>query len=324
MISTAARQPAWQEQGQHIISDPKLKLSFRPVQLFDKEWVNVLLQAEDSLSSTGCFGTLYLWGEAYGLRVAKLGGRIITQYGTGKDMSFGYPMGSGDLQVPVLAMRQAASEEAVPLVLRGLTEQQKDNLEKVFPGRFSFTENRDTADYIYEAEKLATLSGNKLHGKKNHCNRFEKTYPDWRFEVLTKEHFPACLALLDQWEAAKDSVETEEQTAEPKAIAKAFAAYDELGLDGGILFIGEQPVAFTLGESVGGQGFDVRFEKADTSFDGTYPMVNREFVRYLRSKYEDLQFINREEDMGLENLRKAKLSYKPALLLTKYDATWEN
>ena len=71
---------------------------------------------------------------------------------------------------------------------------------------FGNIDDKRLTPYIYEAEKLATLSGNKLHGKKNHCNRFEKTYPDWRFEVLTKEHFPACLALLDQWEAAKDNV----------------------------------------------------------------------------------------------------------------------
>lgn len=323
MILTAAQQPLWKESQQPLISDPKLRLPFRRVQLFDKEWIDTLLKAEDSLSSTGCFGTLYVWGEAYGLQIAKLGSRLISQYGSGKDASFGYPMGSGDIRVAVLAMRQAAAEAGVPLVLRGLTESQKKILEKAFPDTFSFAENRDTADYIYEAERLATLSGNKMHGKKNHCNRFEKTYPDWHFEVLTKEHFSSCLALLEQWEATKDEVSTKEQTAEPKAIGKAFAAYHELGLDGGILFIGEQPVAFTLGERVGGHGFDVRFEKADTSFEGTYPMINREFVRYLRSKYEDLQYINREEDMGLENLRKAKLSYKPVMMVTKYDATWE-
>jgi len=324
MISTALRQHTVPERGQEFVSDPKLRLPFRSIQLFDKSWLNALLKAEDTLSSTGCFGTLYLWGESYGLRVAKLVNRLISRYGTGEEMSFGYPMGSGDIQVPVLAMRQAAAEAGVPLKLRGVTEVQKANLEKAFPGQFVFTENRDEADYVYEANKLATLSGNKLHSKKNHCNRFQKTYPDWRFEVLTKEHFPACLSLLDQWEASKDVVETEEQTAEPKAIAKAFAAYDELGLDGGILFVGEQPVAFTLGERVGGHGFDVRFEKADTAFDGAYPMINREFVRYLVGKYEDLQFINREEDMGLENLRKAKLSYKPAMMVAKYNAVWED
>ncbi len=94
-----------------------------------------------------------------------------------------------------------------------------------------------------------------------------------------------------------------------------------LGLDGGILFVGDTPVAFTLGERTGKNGFDVRFEKADTAYDGSYPMISREFVRHLLEKYPDLQYINREEDMGQENLRKAKLSYKPAILLEKFIVT---
>jgi hypothetical protein len=324
MISTALRQATLPEQGNTILRDPRLKLKYRRIQLFDKEWVDVLLKAEDSLSSAGCFGTLYLWGEAYGLRIAKLGNRLLSQYQSEDGPAFGYPMGSGDLQVAILAMRQAAAEAGVPLVLTGLTEAQKEKLENVFRGHFSFTETRDTADYIYEAQKLATLSGNKLHSKKNHCNQFIKRNPDWRFEVLTKEHFADCRVLLNQWEAAQKTVTTDEQEAEPIAIEKAFAAYDELGLDGGILYVGEQPVAFTFGERVGQQGFDVRFEKADTSFDGSYTMVNREFVRSLLERYPDLQYINREEDMGLENLRKAKQSYKPVMLLKKYDAIWED
>lgn len=322
MISTAMQQPSIQPEQFGVIRDPKLQLKLRKIQLFDKEWVAALLRAEDSLASTGCFGTLYLWGEAYGLRIAKVGSRLISQYGSGADLTFGYPMGSGDMRAAVLAMRQAADDAGVPLRLVGLTDNQKDYLDSLFPGHFSFTETRDTADYIYEAQALANLAGNKLHGKRNHCNRFMQRYPDWKFEPLTKEHFPACLDLLNQWEAGRDAVVTDEQTEEPKAIAKAFAAYDELGLDGGILYANGQPVAFTLGERVGQQGFDVRFEKADTAYDGSYTMINREFVRHLLEKYPDLQYMNREEDMGLENLRKAKTSYKPAFVLMKYDAAW--
>lgn len=319
MISNALRQ----EQYTEYMPPQALRLDFRKLQLFDKEWVDSLLKAEDSLSSVGCFGTLYVWGEAYGQKIAKLGSRLIQQYEQDGAVTFAYPSGKGDLRVAVLAMREAAQQKNVPFVLQGLTEEQKNKLEEAFPGRFTFEEDRDSADYIYDAQALSTLAGNKLHGKRNHCNRFMMRYPEWRFEPLAPEHFQACRDLLAQWEAAKDTVSTNEQAAEPAAIEKAFAAYDVLNLDGGVLFVGDTPVAFTLGERTGKKGFDVRFEKADTAYDGSYPMINREFVRHLLEKYPDLQYINREEDMGQENLRKAKLSYKPAQILMKYTASWQ-
>ncbi|MCI1824139.1 MAG: phosphatidylglycerol lysyltransferase domain-containing protein [Megasphaera sp.] len=323
MFSNALRQQRTADYDTAFTCDPKLQLHFRKLQLFDKEWIDTLLKAEDSLSSVGCFGTLYLWGNFYGLEIAKMGSRLISRYTSEKEITFGYPMGSGNLQGAILAMWQSAKRTGISFVMRGVTEQQVEQLKQIFPDRFSISETRDTADYIYEAQALAQLAGNKLHGKRNHCNQFMKRYPDWRFEILTADHVQDCLSLLEQWETTRQTVTTSEQTAEPEAIKKSFAAYDELHLDGGILFVGNQPVAFTMGEKVGRQGFDVRFEKAETVYDGSYTMINREFVRFLLEKYKDLVYINREEDLGLENLRKAKLSYKPILLLKKYDVYWK-
>ena len=319
MISNALRQ----EDCLAIQLQPGQHLSFRRIQLFDKLWMEPLLKAENSLASTGCFGTAYLWEEAYGQQIARVGSRLILQYTQQGEITFAYPQGKGDIRTAVLVMRQIALDKGIPFKLVGLTDVQRETLQQVFPHRFSFTEDRDSADYVYEAEALATLSGNKFHGKKNHCNRFMKSYPDWRFEPLRKEHASVCMELLNQWEAARDEVVTGEQRVEPRAVARAFAAYNEMDMDGGILFVGDQPVAFTLGEKVGQDGFDVHFEKADTSYEGAYTMINREFVRSLLDTYPELKYINREEDMGVPNLRKAKLSYKPAFMLMKYTAAWE-
>lgn len=296
-------------------------LEFAPLTIRDRQWISPILQAENSLASDGCFGTFFLWGASFGLRVARFHNRLLAKYQS-KEISFAYPAGSGDLALAIRRLYALAATENAPLVLRGVNEDQKAKLEDALPGCFTFTEKRDSADYIYDIEKMDTLSGKKLQSKRNHCNRFEQENPDWRFEPMNATHFSSCLALLRSWEEDHSDDADEMQLAEQKAVHDALSHFDELGLVGGMLFAGERPVAFTIGEKVGQNGIDVRFEKADVSVHGAYQMINRQFVRYLRETLPDLQWLNREEDMGHENLRRAKESYYPARLLMKYTAVW--
>lgn len=305
-----------------VICTVGTNLKFRRLELMDREWLAPLLKDADSLSADGCFGTFYLWGEGYGLQIARLNGRVVLRYAKGKDMFYGYPVGRGDLRQAIQAMRSDAEKNGWPFRLAGVTEAQQKKLQTAFPGQFQYSEDRNTSDYIYTVTSLASLAGKKLHAKRNYCNRFVQNYPDWHFEPLTPAHFAACRKLLNGWEDAHETVVNREQSFEEGAIVKAFDAYGTLALDGGVLYVGSELVAFTFGERTGGNGFDVRFEKANTDFDGSYAMINREFSCYLQEKYPDLQYMNREEDMGLENLRKAKLSYRPEFLLTKYNACW--
>ena len=154
-----------------------------------------ILAAEDSLASDGCFGTFYLWGRAYGMTVADAGDRMIAKYRTEDGLFFSYPAGSNTLKPAVTHMKRLAEHLGQPLLIKGVTEAQKQCLLAEFPAQFQFEELRDSADYIYEAGTLASLGGKKLHNKRNHCNRFEQECPDWHFEVLGQEHIEACLAL---------------------------------------------------------------------------------------------------------------------------------
>ncbi|MGN1014552.1 MAG: DUF2156 domain-containing protein [Butyricicoccus sp.] len=293
----------------------------RPVTLNDRRWIAPLLEKEDSMASMGCFGTLYLWGSVFGQQAGQLGSRMIAKYETADELSFAYPFGSGSLRSAVLCMKRIAERRGLPLVINGMTEAQKQRLEMEFPDTFVFEQNRDTADYIYETEKLASLRGKKLQNKRNHCNRFEKEHPDWRFEPLEPRHFSQCRELLSDWEE-RHQEQNDMQDAEQNVVEQCFAHFSELGLIGGALFCEDRMVAFTIGELNGGHSVDVRLEKADTSVNGAYQMINREFVRSIQQKYPEVQYINREEDMGMENLRKAKLSYHPSILLMKYSACW--
>lgn len=294
---------------------------FKKMVLDDRKWILPLLTAENSSATYGCFGSLYMWGTSFNQTVAKIGNRLLIYYNTPKEPFFAYPSGSGSLHSAIHVMEQKAAAQGVPLIIKDITAAQKENLEKEFPNYFDFTEDRDKFDYFYEAEKLATLSGKKLHGKRNHCNRFEQDCPDWRFEDLKREHFPDCMSLFNYWAANREEQSDKDLTAERTALEHSFKNFEALGMEGGALFVGEKLVAFTLGEMSYGDSFDVHFEKAMAEMNGAFPMINREFVRSLIRRHPQLRYINREEDLGIENLRTAKLSYYPAFLMEKFVAT---
>lgn len=290
------------------------------ITLADREWMNPLITAENGLATDNCFGTYYLWGDAFGLRLSSFQGRLIAYCGIGEELRFFYPHGRGPLKPVICEMNRIAKEQGAMLVINGVTHAQKEELEQVMPGYFTFRENRERADYIYCAESLASLAGKKLHSKKNHCNRFERDYPDWHSEILGKEHVSECLALLSDWEQGHQEAADEMQDAEQTAVKNAFLHYQDLKMEGIVLYAGEQLAGFSFGEMLGENGFDVHFEKAYAHINGAYAMVNREMARMLLKCHPGLTYINREEDMGHENLRKAKESYRPAFLIEKYTA----
>ena len=194
-----------------------------------------------------------------------------------------------------------------------VTEQQVQALQQALPDQFECTETRDIADYLYDAASLATLSGKKLHSKRNHINAFTAAH-SWQVIPLAPEHFPACHDILNAW--GEDHADVSAAN-ERRAIRRAFDAFEPLGLHGALLIADGIPTAFTFGSMLTADTLCVHVEKALPDVGG-YPVINREFVRMMREKHPALTLVNREDDMGLENLRKAKLSYRPAILLQKY------
>ena len=288
-------------------------LSFSPITLADKEWIDPIVRAENSRSAAYCFGTIYIWDRMFQQYAAHFQDRLILKYRFESKPFYAYPVGSGPLEPALLAMEEYARAADFPFVFRCVTETQFKAMDAAFPGRFIAEPDRDSDDYIYSAESLATLTGSKLHGKRNHINRFLTSH-NWHFEPLTREHIPACLSLLDDWihHSGEDSSD------EKNAILRAFENWEYLEQDGGVLFADGQLVAFTFGERISDDTFCVHVEKAYAELNGAFPMINREFVRYILDKYKGILWINREEDLGLENLRRAKSSYFPAFMEQKF------
>lgn len=293
-------------------------MDFQPVAIEHKALFDEILPWEGSRSSSLSFGNVFLWDLYCQRNITRLGDRLLVEFLCRKAPFFAYPVGRGELFPAIECLHSRAQEAERPFLLQGITAEQKAALDAAFPGRFIFTPARDDYDYIYSVEALASLSGKKLHGKRNHCNKFEATY-DWKYSPLVPALFPDCLFLLDGWEAEK-SGDPEEYA----AIRRVLEHWDELGMEGGILYADGRPAAFSIAEQITADTADVHFEKALEGIPGAYPMVARELARQLRAAHPEIMYLNREEDMGLPNLRKAKEEWYPAYLLEKYTAQWRD
>ena len=296
-------------------------IEFHAISILDKEWIDRHLMCEDSPSADFNFGNMFIWDQHYRQLVCDLGERTLTKVRLHGHPAFVYPIGCGPLRPAIESLREYAKAKEYPFLLRGITEKHKELLEQEFPGCFCFCEEEKYADYIYEAQKLATYSGKALHGKKNHCNRFEAEH-EWSFVPLTRELIPACEQMLTAW--TEDNAERLDDSIvyEHEAIECAFSHFEQLGLEGGVLYADGKLVGFSFGEMTSEDTFDTHVEKADAGMNGAYPMVCRELTRMMLKKHPELKYINREDDMGLEPLRISKLSYKPVYLLKKYMASW--
>ena len=173
----------------------------------------------------------------------------------------------------------------------------------------------DEADYVYESEKLATLSGKKMHGKKNHVNRFRKEFEGrWSYESMKKENLEECFQMALKWRKENGCNDDTDKNAEMCVTMNALRLFEELDLKGGILRIDGKIVAFTIGEPICPDTFVVHIEKAYADVPGAYTMINQQFVEH---ECMDYKYVNREDDAGSEGLRKAKLSYKPVFMVEK-------
>lgn len=283
-------------------------LNFRDIQCSDRSLLHPQLFAAEGHGSEYSFATLFFWGRQ---QVAFVGDTPVFFSRFGNWCSYQYPFHAPQL---IDALRCDAHERGIPFRLFGMLPQEAEALQGRYPGRFSISSVRDSADYVYDIERLTQLPGKKLQAKRNHCNHFEAAFPDYRVLPLTPEFFPRCLAFTEAWYTAHGESGYD---GERRAISRAFEHFEALHMEGIVLETSEGMVAYCMGNRIRTDTFDVNFEKALAEVNGAYPMINREFARYLHARYPELRFLNREDDMGIEGLRRAKESYFPDLLLEK-------
>ena len=302
-------------------------IDFHPPSLEEKPWVDELLRRADYRGCDYNFTNLFVWSRAYHQEIARVDDFLVTHVCGRMGCSFMFPAGGGDLASVIRKLEEEAARRGEPLRLVCLTPRQMAELEEFFPGQFTFTADRDGYDYLYEIDRLADLGGKRLHAKRNHINRFMENNPSWTYEEITPESLGECLAMDKEWYrrslAREGEAEERDLGDEGVALRQAMEHYQALGLEGGLIRVYGEVVAFTMGDLLNSDTYDVHFEKAYGELQGAYAMINREFARWVRGRHPNVRYLNREDDMGVEGLRKAKESYYPDQMVEKHTAMWK-
>ena len=271
----------------------------------------------DYTEAIGCeynFVGAYLWNKEYKLKIAFYDDTLIKVYFMDDDTIWGYCMPSGkNVGGAIEAIFQDAAERGQQAAFGYMSKRERDELENLYPDKFVFERSTTTQDYIYLSEDLASLAGKKFHAKRNHISKFYRTYENTHFEEITLSNFADALKVAQLWCDENDLDFSE--YGEYAVIKEAVENLDELNMKGLLLYVDGKPIAMTLGTEISKLCFDVMFEKALKEYDGSYSVICNEFAKRLT----EYKYINREEDLGIEGLKKSKLSYHPVIVYDRFD-----
>lgn len=290
-------------------------IDFRHIEIGDKQEYEKCLSEGRERGCEASFANLYMWGRQ---KIAFLYGQALVFSQFNRKSVYPFPIGLGDKKAALDAIIADAAERGIPCRITGLDAEAKNELEALYPGRFHFHCDRDSFDYVYDINDLADLKGKKYQKKRNHFNRFCANNQGYEVKNFSEENIEEVRCFVDAWykKRAEDNPDADFMM-EQIAINKALRDYVVLGLEGLVLYVNGEIAAMTAGSFMTKDTVDVHFEKARADVDGAYAAINCEFARYMREKYTDVKFLNREEDMGIEGLRKAKESYYPHHMVEK-------
>lgn len=283
---------------------------FRKINIDDKDRIKEILSRSDFKGCEYSFANNLAWNRLYETYISFFDDFYISM-SEKNGLTFTFPAGSGDYEKLFYELFSYAKSKNSPLRISSVTED-KFELVKKYMGKCTVEEVDGGADYIYDARSLKALEGKKYHKKRNHLKKIENY--NYSFSTLTENDFDECIAFAagkyNEKENANSSFVHEQY-----AIDVFFKYFDELELSGGVLRVDGKLKAFTIGEIITPDTADIHIEKADTNIDGAYAAINNFYAKALP---ENIRYINREEDLGIEGLRKSKLSYYPEILLKKY------
>lgn len=288
-------------------------MSFKKLEIKDKEKFEKYFKSERRRGCEYSFACNFIWQDVYHSTFDIIENCYVAKTDRNGESIYNLPL--GDAADMVKAIKSILATEGEKAVFRGILDYHIPFLNEHFDGLFDYSFNRNESDYIYLSENLITLSGKKYQSKRNLIKRFCDN-PDWRYEQINKQNVNECIELNHVWSDGKNAVASNDIRIEIGAANTALAHLDILDLKGGLLRREGKVVAYSVGEPLTDDTFVVHFEKA-LDIKGCYQTINNQFAKHNCS---DFKYINREEDTGEEGLRKAKLSYHPAIILDKYEA----
>ena len=292
------------------------KIAFKQVTLADKPIYEKFLAESGVRGCEFSFANLYLWGRQ---NIAAADDAIIIFSQFNRRSVYPYPLGKHSVHSAFDAIIADARERGIACRISGITEEARATLEDFYPGKFRYHCDESAFDYVYSIDDLADLPGKKYDGKRNHIRRFREAFPDYAVEPISDSNTSEVSEFVNCWYEKRlaESPDSDFHM-ERSALSRALRDREALKLEGLVIRGGGEILAMTLGGRLSGDTFDVNFEKARSDIQGAYPTVNCEFAKYIREKHPEVRYLDREEDMGLEGLRRAKQSYHPHHMIKKF------
>ncbi len=290
------------------------KLNFRKPTLEDFPEINCLFKKYGGTDSCeGSAVTLFLWEDYYNEMFAVAEDSLFISAEVEGQMTYLIPYRE-DIKNSVELLKAHTKALGIKLSFFAPEGNRFNQFKKYFEEEFNIIETRDDFEYIYNSEDLINLSGKKYHSKRNHISAFTKAN-NWSYEEINTGNMAEVCEMADLWLKTNERANEESLISENRSIKGMLSNFDAFGLKGGLVRVEGKVVAFAFGSEINENTFDVHIEKALPEYRTAYAIINREFAKNALSEYK---FINRDDDMGLEGLRKAKLSYYPVKLLKKY------
>ena len=231
---------------------------------------------------------------------------------------------SETLRETILKAREIFEKAGYIFSIRLLPFHMEDVVRAAFPTEIKFISDRPNFDYVYRTQDLIDLAGRAYHGKKNHLNYFKSHYT-YEYVPLTPDMAPQARQFIREFNERKQVTGHERKLLlmEQEAMDDVFENLEKVGYVAGAILIDGKIEALSIGGRLGKKTVTVHVEKANTQMRGLYQAINNEFCRHVEREIKGIKYINREEDMGIEGLRKAKLSYHPTRMVEKYIAIFK-
>lgn len=292
-------------------------LQFKPITLNSLDEIRPYLYKQSFRTCDFTIGGIYMWIDYFKYEYCITEDLLFIKGYAEEEMdkvSFSIPIGSNSLQRGISLLQEYCHYHKLPLLLSAVPQEGTEKIEKLYACQPCLLV--DWSDYLYNREELATLSGRKFNKKRNHVNKFYKTYTDIHYSPITPENINDIKSFFFEF---KESIQKESPyfAFEEAMVDKVLEHFIQLGFIGGMLTIKNQIVAFSIGEIINDTLF-VHIEKADRSYAGAYEIINMLFAQNA-SQSATVDYINREEDVGDEGIRRAKQSYNPIKLLKKFN-----
>lgn len=303
-----------------MTSNPRFP-EFKPIELEDRDFIKDVFHRYQPESSECTFTNLFIWRCHYAFQWSRYEDWLLLVCEVEGQGGFALqPIGPPSRLAATRMLFQWLRDEKGQETPRIERADRRFVAEIEEEDGFVVEPTEDHFDYVYRSEDLIQLAGRKYHAKRNHINKFLRSY-SFDYRVLDADWIKPCLELADRWCRLHRCQEDLNLLGEWEAVHEALNHFSELQLQGGVILVRDRVEAFAVGEALNDETAVVHLEKANPEIPGLYALINQQFCEHA---FEGLRYVNREQDLGQEGLRKAKQSYYPEHMVEKYRVAQES